>query len=201
MTDKALVYTHFVNTDSMANTPTADCRFDEIYDSTHRDVLAFITARCGRTADIGDIFQKTYMELYEVLLKRGVGYVTHGKALVMRIARRKLAKHYTLLERLKVVISATRQNDEGEEVDIADFEPDSFSTEDFVTSKVLLDDARQFLQSKTEDVRKVFYLMYNVGLTIPEIAKLLSMSESNVKNKLYRTLKELRKIFTEQEEL
>ena len=40
-------------------------------------------------------------------------------------------------------------------------------------------------------MKKVFYLFYDVGQTIPEIARALSMSESNVKHKLYRTLKEL----------
>jgi len=197
MSDKVLYSARFVETNPLTTTPSVASRFDEIYDSTHRDVLAFITARCGRTADIGDIFQKTYLELYEVLLKRGVDYVTHEKALVMRIARRKLAKHYTLLGRLKVFISTTCRNENGEEMDITEFEPDNFSTEDFVASKILLDNARQFIKNKPADVRKIFYLMYDVGLTIPEIAKLLSLSESNVKNKLYRTLKELRALFTE----
>ena len=34
-------------------------RFDEIYNSTNRTVLTFITAKCGRTADVSDIFQET----------------------------------------------------------------------------------------------------------------------------------------------
>ena len=36
-------------------------RFNEIYDSTCKIILAFITARCGNTSDISDIFQDTYM--------------------------------------------------------------------------------------------------------------------------------------------
>ena len=64
--------------------PNIASRFDEIYNSTNKAVLAFITAKCGRTADIGDIFQETYMELYQILIKRGVEYVTNDKALVLR---------------------------------------------------------------------------------------------------------------------
>jgi len=157
-------------------------------------VLALITAKCGRTADINDIFQETYMELYNLLGKRGVNYVTHEKALVMRIARRKISKHYSLLERLKVFVSLTGSNEEDEDVKLTEFIADDFSVEEFVIDDILLENARKLIKTKPEDVRKVFYLMYNVGLTIPEIAQSLSMSESNVKNKLYRTIKELRDI-------
>jgi len=176
--------------------PDTASRFDEIYDSTRKDVLAFITARSGRTADINDIFQETYVELYRILINRGADYVTHEKALVMRIAKRKIAKHYSLLERLKIFVSMTFVNEDDDEVDLSDFVADDFSTEEFAVNSILLETARQFIKSKPDDVRRVFYLMYDVGLTIPEIAQTLSISESNVKNKLYRTLKELRKLLS-----
>jgi RNA polymerase sigma-70 factor (ECF subfamily) len=72
-------------------------------------------------------------------------------------------------------------------------------TEDFAVNQILLETAQRFILQKPEDVKKVFYLFYNVGLTIPEIAKELSISESGVKNKLYRTLKELRNLINEGE--
>ena len=52
--------------------PNIASRFDEVYHSTHRAVLLFITARCKHTADIHDIFQETYMEFYKLLVRRGV---------------------------------------------------------------------------------------------------------------------------------
>jgi RNA polymerase sigma-70 factor (ECF subfamily) len=179
----------------MSNPSTAS-RFDEIYDSTRKEVLAFITARSGLTADINDIFQDTYMELYKLLVNRGSDYVTHEKALVMRIAKRKLAKHYSLLERMKVFVSMISVNKDDKEVDLCEFEDTDFSTEDFAVNNILLESIQQFLKSKPEDVRKVFYLKYNVGLSIPEIAQILSMSESYVKNKLYRTLKAIRTLLS-----
>jgi len=169
-------------------------RFDEIYNATSKAALALITARCGRTADIGDIFQETYMELYRLLQRRGTGYVTHENALVLRIAKRKIAKHHSLLARLKMFVSAIKVGEDSDTIEITDFEADSFCTEEFTINSLLLDEAMQNLMSKPESVRKAFYLMYDVGLTIPEIAKAMSISESNVKNKLYRTLKELREI-------
>jgi RNA polymerase sigma-70 factor (ECF subfamily) len=65
-------------------------------------------------------------------------------------------------------------------------------TEDYVIDQMMHDSARQIIRGKPEDVKKVFYLFYDLGLTIAETAQALSMSESNVKNKLYRTRKELR---------
>jgi len=176
--------------------PNIASRFDEIYGSTNKTVLAFITAKCGRTADISDIFQETYVELYKILANRGVDYVTHEKALVMRIAKRKIAKNYSLLERLKNFVSMASVNDDGDEVDLADFEADNFLTEEFTVNTILLENAWQFIKSKPEDVLKIFCLIYNAGLTISETAQTLSMSESNVKNKLYRTLKELRNLLS-----
>jgi len=157
-------------------------------------VLAFVTAKCGSIADIGDIFQETYMELYKVLSKRGAEYITNEKALVMQLAKQKIARHYSLMERLKIFVSINSSNNNDEEVDLSDFEADDFLTEEFVVNNLMYETARQFIKSKPEVVQKVFYLMYDVGFTIPEIAQILSIKESSVKNKLYRTMKELRKL-------
>ena len=177
--------------------PNIASRFDEIYDSTNKAVLAFITAKCGNTADIKDIFQDTYLELYQVLNKRGADYVTHSKALVLKIAKRKLARYYSLLERLRIFVPLKAANEDGEDISFSDTETDAFLTEDFAVEHDTLEAARRLIRSKPEDVQKVFYLKYDVDLTIPEIAKALSMSESGVKNKLYRTLKELRNTLTQ----
>ena len=61
-------------------------RFDKIYDSTHKTALTYITAKCGRTADISDIFQETYMEAYQVLVRCGASYITNDNAFMLRVA-------------------------------------------------------------------------------------------------------------------
>ncbi|MDR1674774.1 MAG: sigma-70 family RNA polymerase sigma factor [Oscillospiraceae bacterium] len=174
--------------------PNIASRFDEIYDSTNKYVLAYITAKCRSTADIGDVFQDAYLELYQVLCKRGADYITNEKAFVLKIAKRKLARYYSLLERLKIFVFMNAVNGDGETADLTEFEADSFLTEEFVVNKDLVEKAKQLINAKSEDIQKVFYLFYDVDLTIPEISKAMSISEQNVKNKLYRTLKELREI-------
>lgn len=174
--------------------PNIASRFDEIYNSTNKAVLAFITAKCSHTADIKDIFQETYLELYNILRKRGANYVTNEKALIFKIAKQKLARYYSLMERLRMFMSFDVHKEDGEKIDISDFEADDFLTEDFIVNQDILESALQFIHSKPEDVQKIFYLKYDVHLSIPEISNLLNINESNVKNKLYRTLKEIREL-------
>jgi RNA polymerase sigma-70 factor (ECF subfamily) len=88
-------------------------------------------------------------------------------------------------------------DNETEEMDLSDTDIDSYltdNTEDYVVNQILLEDSRKFIQQKPTDIRKIFYLFYDVGLSIPEIAKELSLTESNVKNKLYRTVKEIQNL-------
>ena len=172
--------------------PTIPTRFEEIYNATHKAVLTLITAKCARTADISDIFQETYMELYQVLRKRGTGYITNDKAFVLRLAKQKLSRYYSLQERLRMFVSVNALNGDGEDIGLTDSEADAFLTEDFAIDQVMLSEAKEFIHTRPEAVQKVFYLFYHMGLTIPEIAEALGISGSNVKNKLYRTLKELR---------
>ena len=172
----------------------AASRFDEIYMSTKSAILAFITAKCRRVDDVGDIFQDTYMELYRVLLKRGAEYVTHGKALVFRIARRKIAKYYSLLKRTNDTVSLMAFDEDGDAFERPEADPEAFLTEDFTVNKMLLEDIVEHIRKKPQDVQKIFHLHYYIGLTIAETAKSLGISESNVKHKLYRTLDELRNL-------
>ena len=169
-------------------------RFNEIYDSTNKIILAFITARCGNTSDVSDIFQDTYMELYQIMGKRGADYVTDGKALVFKIAKQKLTRHYSLMKRLQMFVSVNRENDDGEseETEISDADVNSFSTEDYVTDQIMLDNAKKLIKQKSPEVEQIFYFFYDMGLSIPEIAQTLSISESSVKNKIYRTINEIR---------
>jgi len=177
--------------------PNIASRFDEIYNSTSRQTLALITAKCRDTADIADILQNTYLELYQALSRRGADFVVNEKAFVFRIARQKIFRYYSLAERMKNFISTNAADEDGEETGPLEFEADAFDLEDYAVGKALLEEARTFIQSKPEGTKKVFYLFYDVGLSIPEIAAMLSMSESNVKNKLYRTLTELRSLLNE----
>ena len=168
-------------------------RFDEIYHATHKAVLGYITAKCARTADIADIFQETYLALFRTLQSRGDAYIENETAFVMQIARRKLARYYSLRTRLRMFVSLSRDADDGV-TDWSEAEAAHFLSEDFTVSQACMDALWTHLHAKPETTQKCFYLMYDLGLTLAEIARALGLSESNVKNRIYRTLKEMRKI-------
>ena len=66
------------------------------------------------------------------------------------------------------------------------------SIDDRLVTDALLAEIRLHLRGKPAVTQKIFYLFYNMEQTIPQIAAELQMTESNVKNRLYRTLSELR---------
>jgi len=167
-------------------------RFDAIYAATYKTVLAYIGAKCRRVADVSDIMQETYAELYRALLKRGADYPMHDQAFVLKIARQKLSRYYSLAQRLRMFVSLPAQ---AEEAAPPDWAIDTFDMAEFAVNSALLEEARTFLRSKPQDVQKVFFLYYEAGLTIAETAQEIGLTESSVKNKLYRTLKEIRRLW------
>ena len=174
--------------------PAAAARFEEIYNSTYKAVLTYITSKSRRTADVADIFQDTYMELYQVISKRGADYVENDKAFVLRLAKQKLARYYSLLTRLSIFVSLRTVSEEGEGADLIGYEAAAFATEDFAVNQATLISAKEFIESQPEVVQKIFYLHYELDLKLGEIAQALGIKESTIKSKLYRSLKELREV-------
>ena len=162
---------------------TVTARFNEIYDATYTSVVKLVASKCGNVSDIGDLVQDTYMELYQTLCRHGEGYARNAKGLTLRIAKRKVAKFYAKAARQDVVSIDDAQSYT---------EQDAVGYEDFTVNAMMAEQARTILRQKPDDVQTIFALFYDVELSIADIAKTLGMSQSNVKNKLYRTLKELR---------
>ena len=169
--------------------------FNKTYDATHKTVLALITAKCGSTEDIRDLFQKTYMALFQTIERKGMAYPKDANRLVFKIAKRKIADHYAHRARQLVVISSLTADDDSEGCTPPELATDPFFTEDIALDAVAMEQAEEYLRRKPRDVRKIFYLFFHLDLSIPEIAKQMSLKESNVKNKLYRTINELKALF------
>ena len=78
--------------------------FNEIYDQTYDKVLRYVISKCGNTNDIADIVQETYLELYQTIVKRGAAYIKNPGAFVLQLAKAKVYKHYSLMEKLKRIL-------------------------------------------------------------------------------------------------
>lgn len=172
--------------------------FNQIYEQTRKDTLALITAKCGNLEDIQDIFQDTYAEIYSIISKKGVDYIKFPKAFTERIARQKIYRYYRWVDRMKERF-VIKKEEEGETLDLADLAVDTFEIEEWMDEKEAKRKIESFLAKKSSEVQKIFYLFYYMDKTIEEIAGLMEISPSNVKNKIYRTIKEMRKLYQKEE--
>ena len=78
------------------------------------------------------------------------------------------------------------------DINVKDIE-DTFDLEADIITKHNVSKVWEYLKHKDLITTKVFYLYFAVGLKISEISKELGIGESNIKNRIYRTLKEIKK--------
>ena len=168
--------------------------FNKIYDSTNKKILAFIAAKCGNIDDMNDILQETYMELYSTLLEKGADFIENDEAFVTNIAKHKIYKHYTVLQRMKSDLSLSVFTNENGEITL-DLQSEDMDIEDSICTNELVDEIEEIIAGKSQEIRKIFFLRFSLDLTIGDIAKLMKVKESYIKNKLYRTISEIREIY------
>ncbi|MBO5275330.1 MAG: sigma-70 family RNA polymerase sigma factor [Clostridia bacterium] len=170
-------------------------RFHALYEAHSRKVLIYITSKCGDVAEIGDIAQEVWCEVWRILNERGVEYIQNPAALCMKLAKHHLWRHYSLREKLRGV-PLTVVGEEGDELEITDAALEVMSAEEIVMERMEVQSAASLIAGFDMDTRRIFHLYYSIGLTIPEIAAALGCGQSFVKNKLYRGLKRLREEMT-----
>ena len=101
-----------------------------------------------------------------------------------------LPDHYKLKEKLRGIEKMNYYNIlSADENDIA---VQQTSFDDIAISKETVQSVFTYLSAKDELTKKIFYLYYYMDKNISEIALLFSVKESTIKNRLYRTIRELR---------
>ena len=181
---------------------TNEEEFDEIYNNTYKKIQMYVTCRCSRTDYIVDIIQEIYLHIYKTICRKGADFIKNKEAFAMQVAKHKIYSYYTLMERFKNIISINSKSNEeyiNEDIEKVDnfFENE---LEKSIISKDKLELVWNYIQGKNEETKKVFYLFYYCDMSIKEISKNLNISESNVKNKIYRTTNEIRKKFGNEED-
>ena len=159
--------------------------FEEIYNNTYNKILKFVIIKCHNIDDVNDIIQETYIELLKIIKKKKIHERDNIEGYIYGISNNIIKRHYSRKKKDNVITSYAKEESIVAE-DILDIE-ESFITKENV--KKIWD----YLKKKELNIIKIFYLYYVIGLQIKEIAKDLELTESNVKNKIYRTLKELKK--------
>lgn len=166
--------------------------FNKIYNKTFDRLKIYIASRCADTLYISDILQETYLEYYKMLLKKGTGYARDDCALLCKIAKRKVFHYYSLKQKLSMVVPLFSANKDGKEYCAADKTEDENSEYDEILNEIDAQRIWTIINTYPADVRKIMYLYFSCGMSHAEIAENTGCSLSNVKNKLYRTLAEIR---------
>ena len=157
--------------------------FEEIYQKTYNKALRFIVVKCNNIDDINDIIQDTYIEFLKILKKKKKLELDNITNYILGIANNVIKRHYY---KKKHIIDTFFDEDEANIKDNIDLEQD-FITKENVT------EVWKYIKSKDILTIKIFYLYFVLELKISEISNELEINESTVKNRLYRTLKEIKK--------
>ena len=163
--------------------------FEEIYKATYNSTLKYIICKCSNIEDVNDLLQDTYVELYKILKRKKYILLENQSNFVIGIAKKKIQRHYGLLYRLKTYSISKNLGDDEYELDISS----DIDIEARAITKLNAEMVWRYIKKKDIRVVRVFYMYYYLDLKISEIAKELGMSNSNVKNILYRTIKDIRK--------
>lgn len=163
--------------------------FNELYEETFDEISKYVICSCSDINDINDIIQNIYMDIFKIINKDN--YDLLNKSYIKAIARNKIKDYYRQSYKEKVVSLFTKET-------IEEYQDEKIDIEKYIVTKYDINKVWKYLKNKPQ-LAKIFYLYFDFGLTIPEISKELNISESNVKNYLYRTLKKLKKYMKEDE--
>lgn len=151
-------------------------KFDVVYNESYKDISRYVVLNANNIGDVKDILQNIYLEVYKNIDK------VSDKNYVFGIAKNVLKKYY----RFKFL----RKDD----TEITNNIKSNINLEKTVMDKFDTELVWKYLKKKNNNIAKIIYLYYYEDFTIKEIANSLNLTESNVKNYIYRTLKELRRI-------
>ena len=164
--------------------------FNQMYDETSQKVLIYITSNAETLLIFRISFRKPTQSFFHSEKRRRIcpklGGLCHANC-----KTKGLPALYPAAKKLKNGLPIERENREGEPFEAA-LQTQEPSIDDRLVTDALLAEIRLHLRGKPAVTQKIFYLFYNMEQTIPQIAAELQMTESNVKNRLYRTLSELR---------
>ena len=131
--------------------------------------------------------QEVYLELLKVLEQKKVHYIKSPEAFVLQLAKSKVYRYYS--EREQQMVGAYVE--ELEESAMFDANRNA-AWEDVLIDQLTAKEVMEYLTEQDELTKEIFYQHFFENKTIKEIAKVQGVKEFTVKNRLYRTLKELK---------
>ena len=166
--------------------------FVEIYDATYNNLCKYVVLKCGNAVDVPDIVQNTYMLFYRTLAKKH--NIEKPTEYLFKIAKNEINKFYAVKERRLREIPVFSDNLDDGQAAVTDIEA-LLSAELTADRNIELSDIWNYIEQQDALTIKIFILYFRFDEKLTDISKELNISESNVKNRLYRTIKRIQKEF------
>lgn len=160
----------------------------EIYEETYKDVFRYIVSKCENISDVQDLIQNTYLNFYKAMKKKEI---KEPKKYIITIARNEIYKTYGIVALAKNHIPIFSLGNDIQEYMI----DDALKVTENYEVNIICDEIWSFLERGDPLTFKIFIFYFKEDMKIKEIAKVLSVGESTVKNRLYRKIKELKEKF------
>lgn len=157
----------------------------DVYKDTYNDVLRYIVSKCGNINDVADLIQNVYLNFYRAIKNKRK--IEEPKKYLIRIARNELYRHYGVLQMAKNYMPLFSINDEEY---YKEFQED-LKTENDYDEKLLCKEIWEYIKQLDMLTFKIFFLYFRSDIKIKDIGTSLNISESTVKNRLYRTMKKI----------
>lgn len=162
--------------------------FGSLYDETYQDVLKYVICNCSNMDDVKDIVQNIYLEVLKKITDDIPSNI--NKSYIMGITKNKVYDYYRFNYKAKFISLFSRKSSDTD-ISVLDTISSDIDIEKDIIQKEDLNFIWNYLKKKKIIIFKIFYLYYYMGYDLKTIAEQLCISVSNVKNYLYRTVKEL----------
>lgn len=172
-----------------------DYYFNRVYADTISAVSRFVVSKCGNILDVEDVLQNIYTRFFRRIAKKGYEDIDNTEAFLINMAKYECNNYFSSLKRNSAVTSFGEYTDEQMYEIEGEMSQNSQLLEDVLCNELL---ARQIFEDIAKQdalTGKIFYLHFVSDKKLDEIAKILNVKLSTVKNRLYRTIERQKKKF------
>lgn len=157
--------------------------FRGVYEETYHELLRYVVIKTRSAGDVEDILQNAYLKLYRRIQKRGYADIENANAFMMRVVQKELSTYY------RFRLRKAEREQSMPAFEMAGASPD---VEDQAINGETLRHIWRVIEGAPALSYKSFVLHYYFGMSVPEIARSLGLSEPNVTSRLYRVRQTLR---------
>lgn len=168
--------------------------FNHIYNETITSVSRFVVSKCGNLLDSEDILQNIYARFYQRISKKGYKDIENPEAFLINIAKYECKTYFGVSRKKQDTQTVFSDFTEEQAIQIeAEMSRSEKNLEDVLCNQVMAQQIFDEIANQDEVTGRIFYLHFVCDMKLDEIANVLNMNLSSVKNKLYRTIERQRK--------